>query len=421
MAMIFALSVVPCLGVMGVAVDYMRAGRAHNRLQAAVDSAALAAGASELTSKADLRKLIENYIDVNSGGTKGFAITKVDNSTNSDGDVIVMVHGTMKTLVMRIFGISQIDLAAGTRVARSTSGRAEIALVLDTTGSMAGTKIATLKEAAKDLIADSLKVNNGKADPSVKIGIVPFAQYVNVGVTRRNQSWIDVPADYQTSVTTCNGKGGKKKDKKKKDKCTTTYTSHSFNGCVGSRNYPFNVRDDSYAVNPVPGLMDITCANEITDLTPSEPKLDSAIDALNADGNTYIAAGLTWGWRMISPDTPLSKGISYTAMKNPKTRTQKFVILMTDGENTRAPSYPAHDSSDGALANALTAEVCTNIKALNITVFTVAFTVTDPTTLDMLQTCASSSKYAFDAQDTTALVASFKSISDKMSELRLAE
>jgi Flp pilus assembly protein TadG len=413
-AMIFSFSLIPCFGVMGIAVDYMRAGMAHNKLQAAVDSAALAAGASDLTSQADLQKLIQNYIDVNSAGMTGFDVTKLVRSTNDNGDVIVKVDGTMKTAVMGIFGINKLDVAAQTRVSRAKGGRAEIALVLDTTGSMAGSKIATLKDAAKNLIADSLKANEGQATPLVKIGIVPFAQYVNVGVDRRNESWIDVPADYQTSSTHCRGWGWKQK-------CTTTYTSHTFSGCVGSRNYPYNLRDDSYTVNPVPGLMDITCSNEITDLTTNEATLDSAIDALSASGWTYIASGLTWGWRMVSPDAPLSQGISYEDMTKPKTRTKKFVILMTDGENTRAPSYPAHDSSDNTLANTLTADICTNIKDMKITVFTVAFTVTDPTTLDMLRTCASQPKYAFDAQDNAALVTSFKTISDQMSDLRLAE
>ena len=137
---------------------------------------------------------------------------------------------------------------------------------------------------------------------------------------------------------------------------------------MGSRNYPYNVRDDYFNVNKVPGLMDVTCSNEITDMTTNQTTLNSAIDALSASGYTYIASGLTWGWRMVSPDAPLSQGISYAGMKDPKTKTKKFVILMTDGENTRAPSYPAHDSGDTITANKLTADVCTNIKAMDIEV-----------------------------------------------------
>jgi len=413
-AMIFGISLIPCLGAVGIAVDYMRADMAHNKLQTAVDSAALAAGASDLTSDADLSKLITNYVDVNSSGMKGFEITKVNRSTNDAGDVIVNVKGKMKTAVMRIFGIDELNLAATTRVSRSGQGRAEIALVLDTTGSMSGTKISNLKSAAKTLIDGSLAYNTDPSDPLVKIGIVPFAQYVNVGVSRRNESWIDVPDDYQTTSTSCHYHGGKLS-------CTTKTTDHTFNGCVGSRDYPYNLQDDSYSAQPVPGLMDVTCSNELTDLTTDQTTLDDAIDALSASGNTYIGAGLTWGWRLVSPDAPFDQGISYEDAKKTKTKTKKFVVLMTDGQNTRAPSYPEHNSSDSSLADTLTKQLCTNIKALDIQVFTVAFQVTDTSTLGMLQDCASSPSYAFDASDGDALVAAFKSVSDKIAELRIAE
>lgn len=308
--------------------------------------------------------------------------------------MIVNVDGVMKTLVMRILGIDQVNVSAQTRVARTVINRAEIAMVLDTTGSMAGSKLSTLQDAAKELIDDSLKANEDSAQPLVKIGIVPFAQYVNVGVSRRSASWISVPADSGTQT---------------------------FYGCVGSRNYPDNVQDQNYDTNPVPGLMNITCPSEITNLTTDKDTLESAVDALHASGYTYIGAGLTWGWRMVSPDAPLTKGIAYEDMDKKKLKTKKFVILMTDGENTRAPSYPKHNSSDNTLANDLTQEICTNIKAINIQIFTVAFTVTDPTTLDMLQTCATSKNYAFNAQDSGALVAAFQSISNQISQLRLAQ
>ena len=223
---------------------------------------------------------------------------------------------------------------------------------------------------------------------------MPFAQYVNVGVSRRNESWISVAADSGSST---------------------------FHGCVGSRNYPDNVQDQNYSADPVPGLMNITCPSEITNLTTDKNTLENAVDALYASGYTYIASGLAWGWRMVSPDAPLTQGISYADMVTKKLKTKKFVILMTDGKNTRAPSYPKHDSSDNTLANSLTQNICTNIKASKIEIFTVAFQVTDPTTLNMLQTCATSKSFAFDAQDGGALVSAFQSISNQISQLRLAE
>lgn len=56
---------------------------------------------------------------------------------------------------------------------------------------MSGARLKTLKTAATNL------VNTLTADPKadVKIAVVPFAQYVNTGVARRNEPWMNVPAD----------------------------------------------------------------------------------------------------------------------------------------------------------------------------------------------------------------------------------
>ena len=38
-----------------------------------------------------------------------------------------------------------------------------------------------------------------KTNDNVNIGLVPFSQYVNVGLEYRDESWIDVPDDYSTT------------------------------------------------------------------------------------------------------------------------------------------------------------------------------------------------------------------------------
>lgn len=53
-ALIFGMAAIPTVGAMGIALDYMRAGMAHSRLQSAVDSAALAAGASDSTNTSQI-------------------------------------------------------------------------------------------------------------------------------------------------------------------------------------------------------------------------------------------------------------------------------------------------------------------------------------------------------------------------------
>ena len=67
----------------------------------------------------------------------------------------------------------------------------EVAMVLDNSGSMSGSKLSTLKRASKELV-DTLfeEVSSQRRDP-VKFSLVPFAGMVNVGRWNRNASWMD--------------------------------------------------------------------------------------------------------------------------------------------------------------------------------------------------------------------------------------
>ena len=86
----------------------------------------------------------------------------------------------------------------------------DVVLVLDSTGSMQGQKLDTLKRAARDLITHIYDQDGARE--KVKFGIVPFAEYVNVGLSNRNEPWIDVPSDYsETNESLHNPGGGSRK------------------------------------------------------------------------------------------------------------------------------------------------------------------------------------------------------------------
>ncbi len=95
------------------------------------------------------------------------------------------------------------------------------------------------------------------------------------------------------------------------------------------------------------------------------------------------------------------------------------MVVMTDGANTKSPIYPDHTGGDAALANSLTNEVCTAVKAKGVTIYTVAFDVVEPTIQALLQGCASSSGNYYEASDATALAEAFKKIADAMKVVRL--
>ena len=204
-------------------------------------------------------------------------------------------------------------------------------MALDVTGSMNQKgKISALRNSAKDLI-ESLFLSD---EADVKIGIVPFAQYVNLGASYAGQSWLTVPS------------------------------GPSWMGCVGSRDYPNNVEDDDYVAEPAPGLNGIACPDPLMPLSTDEDALKDKIDDLDANGWTYIPSGLMWAWSLLTPGAPFSEGISFAELR--EGNGSKAIIVMTDGENTRAPDYPTHNSASEALANDLTEELCINIKAQDI-------------------------------------------------------
>ena len=54
-------------------------------------------------------------------------------------------------------------------------------------------------------------------------------------------------------------------------------------------------------------------------------------------------------------------------------------------------------------------------------IYTVAFNITDTTTINMLKNCASDPDMAFQSTGTTELLAAFEAIGDDISLLRIAK
>ena len=453
-AIMFGLAAVPLIGAGGMALDYMAASKSQSALQKAVDDAALAAGASIVEGDANLTKLVKKYLHKNGAQDVLDKITKIKVKTIADKKIKVIVKGRVNTSFMGLVGQSKLRIKALAVVNRDF-GNLELALVLDNTGSMnADGKLNSLKDSAKILVRELFEKKGSGSE--MKIGIVPFSQYVNVGVDKRGSTWLDVPDDTSEEITATRNvteivpgserNCGMRTSTYTNDGVTTTssyygcdydynvtgteeytYTnSTTWSGCVGSRDYPLNVKDIRPRVK-ITGLMNTGCARPITALTEQRSKIDNEIDALTATGETYLPAGLIWGWRMLSKAAPLKDGVSYHKME--RKGYTKAIVLMTDGINTQTPVYPTHtnDGGDATTANALTAELCTNIKNSganddqHIKIYTVTFAVTDPTVKSLLRNCATNSSFYFDASDKVALTEAFQDIARSLITLRLAK
>jgi Mg-chelatase subunit ChlD len=181
---------------------------------------------------------------------------------------------------------------------------------------------------------------------------------------------------------------------------------------------------DSDPTRRYPGYLNMTCGSVMTPLTSNMTTVKNAINALSASGETYIPSGLAWGFNALSSPIPLTEAAPYGA-NGENSNPRKALVLMTDGRNTQRMNHGngRHDvnaASNATEPNNYTKELCTNIKAKNIDVYTVAFEVTDNTIKKILEDCASSPAHYFDASNPAQLTKAFAEISFSLRSLFIA-
>lgn len=239
--MMFALSIVPLtLATLG-AVDLHRAASVRSQMQNALDAAALVAARTQSGTQAEMQAVGERVFNATLQKDSNLTIQNLTfQPSDTGGKVKGSVSGKFRPAVLGLIGGGELDIGADTEVVRANS-RLEIAMVLDNTGSMSGTKLSNLKVAAKNFVTamEQAADKSTETDP-VKISIVPFSQTVRVGEAYRFAGWID-----QNGVSPVN------------DEIFTTATGTqsanrftlmqqldvSWRGCVESRPHPYDIQD----------------------------------------------------------------------------------------------------------------------------------------------------------------------------------
>lgn len=185
-AMLFALSL-PVLMMTGLgAVDVSRIYTVRAHLQDALDAATLAAARSSAVDDVSLTRIGLTALKANLQQVPQIQFDDDATFTLNQNDVVVAdVTVSVKTLVANIvlppYGQvmdDYIDVKAHSEVDRS-SRNVEVSLVLDVTGSMAGSRIDALIEASKDLV--DLVVQDVQTPYYSKVALVPYSNSVNPG------------------------------------------------------------------------------------------------------------------------------------------------------------------------------------------------------------------------------------------------
>ncbi len=378
-AMLFGLMIVPLIFAVGAAIDYSRASQRKLQFQVALDATALALGLMpQNASQGDLEVKAAEVFNANFAGTGSWGANIVVSKTGSIIDL--SIAGNISTYFMGLANINTIDLNVASQVLIG-GGTIEVALVLDNSGSMSGSKLSSLKTAAEGLVNT---LYNGLPSNSMDLSfsLVPFATFVDVGQGNINASWMDTQA--LSSIHSENFSSPVNRFD-----LYNNITNVQWEGCVEARPYPYDVQDDapttgtpdtlyvpSFApdhpddenywyeflnnyLNDQTGGGDLTrqenvnkyasgvsagtdyygttygigpsfmCnQSELLPLTTDQSAVLSGINDMVARGATNIVQGLVWGWRTLSPGEPFTQGRNYTDNNN-----QKIIILLTDGAN----------------------------------------------------------------------------------------
>lgn len=481
-AIIFGILLVPLLLGIGLSIDYARALKTKQNLGQAIDAAALAVGSWADLNTAQIKQKAQEYFNANySAANLGTPSPLSVNVLN--GKISISATSTVDTTFMHLAGVSQMTVDAFTEVTLNEK-KIEFVMVLDNTGSMGWNgKLDALKSAANALV-DALMVDdvNAAVNEDVKIGLVPFAAAVNIGADKLNSGWIDTTAqssvasedfqpgtnvlDLYSQIMNRNWNGCVRARIAPFDTQDTPPTGgntlwapylapdepdfynysnrYASDDGYGGSQYDYDARQrytGKYQTLTIPASWsdgpDFNCRTApVTPLTPIRGDVEDAINEMVATGNTVIPAGLAWGWRLVSPSPPFSEGVAYE-----DDDMIKAMVLLTDGQNMVSGGMGTHNRSQysaygfaqsGHLGNtngseaedvldAKTAELCTNIKAQGIQLYTITFQVSSTSTQDLMRNCATEPGMYYDSPSNDVLIDVFQEIAKGLSDLRISK
>jgi Flp pilus assembly protein TadG len=484
-AIIFALTSVVVVSLVGGAVDYGRAVTARDQIQNAVDAAVLAGARVWQTEKS--LELAETATLQFYERNKPHGVDSMVTAFRPDlGRNAITLQASASFYAPFLSAAATIGNSARglpldqVRYTVSASAEAllasggngeeslEIAMMLDVTGSMAGGKIEDLKAAAKDLI--DIVVWDDQSQHTSKVALIPFADGVNLGsttlvnqirgnlktgsCTSSSSPCTGFTAGAPTSVQWTTGAPARYYKFLRPDSSYNTWQASSY--CVTERvgaNWKTDAAPTAAGDKVAPlygsssasscGYMTINTGdlevNTIQPLSNDKTMLKRRIDKLEIAGSTAGQMGTAWAWYMLSP----SWANLWPAANRPAAyhadAVTKIAILMTDGEyNTgHCNGVIAKDSGTGSggnstkidcnanngSSNSQAQQLCTAMKSgTGITVFTIGFDLAgNQTAISTLRNCASDTSKFYEAANGDELRQAFRDIAIQVAKLRLSQ
>ncbi|MDO6723187.1 pilus assembly protein TadG-related protein [Celeribacter halophilus] len=306
--------------VAGMGLDFMRHEALRVELQNTLDRAVLAA--TNLRNTNDPEDIVIDYFE-KAGLREYLNEDEIVVTPLGDGrQVTANVEATIPTYFLKIVSIDDLEMTSHSTAEQGISGL-EVALVLDVSGSMNSySRLKNLKSAAKEF---TQTIFDNAGSDEVSISIVPYATQVNAGddilstfnltdahdksycLNFEESDFSSIPLTY------------------KNDEDTTRYYEQTLDFDPWYSDWDDLDEDLTLEV----------CApdssREVLAFTNSQDTIETYITNLYAEGNTSIDLGVKWGAALLDES---AQAISGTDQPASAEDSQKYLVVMTDGENT---------------------------------------------------------------------------------------
>ncbi|WP_165775715.1 TadE/TadG family type IV pilus assembly protein [Paramylibacter kogurei] len=382
------ITFVVMVALAGIAVDVARFEAARTKTQITIDNAALAAASLFQATDPDT---VERDADGNvtfKGTTYtpeqivDFYMAKADLPHNFQYEVNTPINVSnarevdvttkqgMDTVFLHMMGQKDMNIGAYTS-ALEGNPLSEVSLVLDISGSMRGTqKLGNLVSAAQTFVGNILAANSSQYPNMVSMSLVPYSAYVNVGENLLNamddtilpsvaNNMLDANPNtcLELRDSTFNSVGIPQNTH-----FQTEYEKHITFGYYDYTNQGYGETDKAVRTPYCPAFD----WAQITPVSKNEAALKAQLAKFEATTNTSIDDGVKWGaalldrsmqptikkltqlnsWdsQYVDPafeDRPLANG----------TRSNKILVVMTDGINTEQRRLKDQYETNGSDAN----------------------------------------------------------------------
>lgn len=319
------LMVVLILTIAGASVDIMRYEATRATMQSTMDRAVLAA--ADLDQEQDPTAVVNDYLE-KAGLLSTLSTVSVDQGMNYR-TVTASGSSAMDTIFLHMTGIDSLTAPAHA-VAEEKISNVEISVVLDISGSMGGSRITNMRAAAKEFV-DTVIQPTEEGSGLTTVSLVPYNATVNLGSTLSNYWTLDGLHNYSNCAIFNDN----------------TFSQTAINpSSTLTRLAHFDLYSTSQSTTSLPNPWCKTGnAGAMMVHSSNKNALKSHVDSLQAGGNTAIDLGMKWGVALLDPASRPAIAqmaddglVVEQAANRPAEYTDpeaiKFVVVMTDGENT---------------------------------------------------------------------------------------